>query len=179
MDQSLQFQVWVQPNPERHLNNGGVVVSTLSLTPDQFYGIMRMSSTIFDGYPEFHLTLTRLGLGQPFRFPARDPYYVTILTSSVNNALRLGEPWREAIRHTGLSGLLSPPVTMRYTALFGNYIPSVPRSHGAQTTWTIVQFDSIEFLQGAITACQWFGLNPREYIKEIHDGNTLMDIANI
>jgi hypothetical protein len=179
MSQVFQFQVRVQPNPERHLNGGDENFSTLSLTPDQFYGIMKMSSILFDGYPEFHLTLTRLGLGRPFQFPIRDPYYVTILTSSVSNARQQGEPWREAIRHTGLSGLLSPPVTMRYTALFGNYIPVIPRSHGAQTMWTIVQFDSLEFLQGAITACQWFGLNWREYIRQIHDGNDLMTIDNI
>jgi hypothetical protein len=111
--------------------------------------------------------------------PSRENVIGVLRTASqitdFGQALDEGMPWTRAIMNRNLvpqSGgrNINRPLDP-YTAAFRNF--------NDQRIQTIVEFNDREFLQGAITACRWFGLRSSSYIVDIHYQDTHVEVMNI
>lgn len=60
---------------------------------------------------------------------------------------------------------IARPITKRYTCRL--YSDWGGRSHPLNR---IVQFDSPEFIQGSISVCTWYGVDPHHNILDLYDG---------
>lgn len=163
------YQILVQPNVNRTLDNPGVRVFEMNLTPEQLAGIVLMARALFPGAAFRHIGVYNLQ-GLTSQLPPQ--LQVTQLiyepfTERLNQYLGQGIPWRLAIR---LTFPQSAPITRRYTALLASL-------DGAITQY--VQFDTPEFLQGAISVLKWFDIEPwDDQIMDLHENDTRIEIAN-
>jgi hypothetical protein len=131
-----------------------------------------MAWALFEGYTEDHLVIWVIPGIQPISLvvPERNEVTGTFNIDALGDVYRYledGATWREAITYIFTQG---EPITQRYTAIFWDLINIIG---------VIVQFDSLEFLQGAISLCQWFRVNWRDQITDIHDGDTAVEIVNV
>lgn len=167
------YEIKLQPDPNRNIHDPGTQVVEITLTPDQVNGIANMRNALYpinfqlsiDLDPQTrrhlpprqqHFHLNSQGVG----FISADHY------TQLMNLVTAGTPWLEAIQQV----LPFAVIRNRYTVIlwsqnndFGN----------------LFEFNTPEFLQGAISLCQWLRLNWRDYISNIHDGDTPMNVMNI
>jgi hypothetical protein len=171
-------RITFQPDPNRTLRDPGVIDFRINLDSRrlaaraQLAGIVIMMTVLFEPNITHHIEIHRpmaqeLTYLDPFvrgHIVKIGPEMWPIFNSLVNSESR----WSQVI--AGLPGRHGSINESSYSAMLWNY----PR-----TTRYIFNFQSLEFLQGAITACRWLGLNPREYITHLHAGNTAMEVVNL
>ena len=168
------YHIYVQPDLNKTLYYPGIIDSTLPLTFEQFWGIHVMLKILFPDDPAHENAYRHLEM-----YSDRDDYpimleddldnyniYVRPYTDYLDEQVRAGKPWRDVIYENP-----DDPDNSRYTAIFfGRDIP---------VRGYVLQFDSLEFVQGALSVARWFGLNPRFHITDLFDGNTPMEIIDI
>jgi hypothetical protein len=173
----------IQPNPERTLNDPGTIDFTVPLTRNQRQGLATMAEVLFTNRTTGQLVPE---LGSHLLVFISDTFdeFVTHLHSYVSfvNGVawrRLQDsrlPWTQEIFNSNIVRVSRTRQQLNrrldpYTAILHSYYH---RDDGY-----IVEFTDPEFLQGAITACQWFGLNWRNYITDIHHNDQLMEATNV
>jgi hypothetical protein len=159
------YQIFVQPNPGHYLYTPGTIEFDLELTPEQLSGMMMM-------YYVLHLDPFRFRIHLNWEMPSlviTHSHYIATMQSfdQLREYLEQGHSWLEAIR---LQWPTAPPITQRYTADF--WSEEIDRGY-------IVQFNTLEFLQAAISVCQWLSLNWRDHIHDIHEGDTRVEVTNL
>ena len=165
------YDIHVQPNPNKTLDDPGVIDSLLDLTFEQFWGIHIMLRVLFPDDPVYenayrHLEMYRPDYDHPIMMEDDlDNYsvYVGPYTDYLDEQVRAGKPWRDVIYEDP-----NNPDNDRYTAIF--------LGRDAPIRGYVLQFPSLEFLQGAISVLNWFRLDPRVHIVDIFDYNTMMEI---
>lgn len=91
---------------------------------------------------------------QPFQ-------YQTVIARGDGSIINPGYDWETQIRQIAQSeGRIPIPITRRYTALFPNQV--------------VVQFDSLDFLSGALFGLKLFDL-PKSKITELHEGGAALE----
>jgi hypothetical protein len=169
----MEYTIQLQPDLTRTLNDPGIITFRLQLIPDQLDGIRAMARMLFEGDTSDHLIMWLISLSQQINLVVPDRNEVTVefnadAGSEMYHAIEEGLTWREAITYVFPES--SIPITQRYTAIFWSLV---------NTLGIIVQFDNLEFLQGAISMCQWFRLDWHQHIADLHDGDTEVEISNL
>jgi hypothetical protein len=169
------YRITVQPELDQNIYESRSDEDQIHLTPAQLDGIATMSYALFNGDTVNHLRIIHLNsqrqivTSQP---TLAEPYIVSYNIgntemSELLHFLQLGYPWRESLYLT-LPGIA--PLTKRYSAIFWDIL-------GDQGI--LVEFDSPQFLQGAITVCQWFNLNWPGFITDLHEGDEMVRVTNM
>lgn len=183
-----EYPFLLQPDPERTVFEPGTIYFRIRLTRDQLRGIAYMAdalftdrrdldSPVYESGNHFRESLERVQIpGSQFVWASSEDSIIAfvrnVYISSFREALNRGVPWTSVIIDPNLIQFCRfPSINSRYTAVLLNYFNT--------TFGEIVSFTNLEFLQGAITMCRWFGLNWREWIIEIHEGDTPMEVINI
>lgn len=184
----IVYRFLLQPNPNRTISEPGTIEFMISLTPNQRQGLATMAEALFvDRHNEFtiesglHIRVLVLNLPNgPHTFdefgPLQHPYISFMTVARFHRLWNHRIPWTQAIRDPDLvrtsrsRQALNRPLDP-YTAVLHSYRD---RDDGY-----IVEFRDPEFLQGAITMCQWLGLDWRQYITDIHESDQLMEVTNV
>lgn len=164
----MSYRISVQPDIRKTLADPGVIVGTLQLDPETYMGIVQMAYCLFHR-PNAHIRILniRTRIVDPIDVDRLDnQHFVTHVTGPVIELLADDYPWRLAIEHP-TNDELQRPITMRYSCMFQSAFLGVQ----IQEYW-IFQFDDLRFLQGAISACQWYHLDPHKQIRDLHDLDT-------
>ena len=165
----MSYLISVQPDITKTLNDPGVITDTLQLDSETYMGILQMANCLFfkDGN-RIRILNVETGTVDPNDNDEifDNKHYVTHVTGKVEKQLNDDLPWREAIEHPS-NDELQRPITMRYSCMFNSAFPEPL----FQESW-IFQFDDLKFLQGAISACHWYHLDPHKQIENLHDGDT-------
>jgi hypothetical protein len=184
------YRILLQPDPDRTLDDPGTIEFTIILTQNQLIGIADMARVLFTDRRDPDNPVNESGLRINYfevRSNASIPvnigpgnsiaYVPNVYLSDFREALNRGVPWTVAVTDPTLVQVLpsrpdsySVPINM-YSAIFLVYYNTF--------SGEIVEFESLEILQGAISLCQWLGQNWREWIMDIHHGNTRMVVDNI
>lgn len=180
----------LQPDPEQTLRDPGTIEFTIDLTRSQFRGISNMVHAMFTSWVQLESPVNKsvLHLGR-YLVPNSTVWFpltsyqedviaiipITHMSGLHQESIRSVIPWTHLIQNPEVimfpPGRPRPTITKPYTAILVNYYGGV--------FGVIVQFDNLEFLQGAITLCEWFRLRWRDYIMDIHEGDQLMEVTNI
>lgn len=165
------YRIRLQPNLERTLGEPGTIETTLDLTLDQYNGIRAMGFVLLGGEANHHFEITdSYGVFiQPMM-----PSSVTVSTArseadyfTIIDLLNQGNSWSDVIMQTVAEVALIPD---NLTGVFWDIL--------TREFW-VIQFETPQFLQGAISLCQWFGLNWHDHITDLHNGNTAVKISNM
>jgi len=169
-DQSL-YLITIQPNPDFTLHNIGTIQTTLTLNDEQLAGILLMVDLLFSGTDLNHLLVQLVTTNGLITLTSVNFKSIHLVTESYNFITYHSdsELWYHYINRLASSGSITSKVpydiTMPYTCRFiGN------------TRLLIYQFTNPDFIQGAITACNWFGYNWKQFIDNFHLGNTPQSI---
>jgi hypothetical protein len=185
---SPEYRIRLQPNPNLTLADPGIIEFTIRLTAFQQAGIASMIRALFTDFtisPPLNRSGAHLEYYESFfeafgpLVPSRETAIGVLRTASqitdFGQALDEGMPWTRAIMNRNLvppsgSRNLNRPLDPYTAALHNFYDPRIQM---------IVEFNDREFLQGAITACQWFGLRWSSYITDIYYRDTHVEVMNI
>lgn len=168
----MEYTIQLQPDLTRTLQDRDTILFPIYLTSSQLDGIRAMAHTLFEGDTNDHLIVWLITLLHDVNLIVPERNQVTVdfnadAVSEMYHAIEDGGTWRDAITYVFPD---SVPITQRYTAIFWSLL---------NTLGIIVQFDDLEFLQGAISLCQWFQLDWHQHITDLHDGDTEVEISNL
>lgn len=162
------YSLRLQPNPNRTLGQIGSKSETITLNDEEVAGILLMAWNLFGSKYREHIMITIYGNNQRIELVAED-YINQYLV--IKAAMRVPynediESWYEYIdKLSATKNIITPEITLPYTCRFKN---------GSDTT--IVQFELVDFLRGAIGCCKWFQYNWKDFIDQIHEGEASLSL---
>ena len=169
------FDFSVQPNLRLTLNDPGVISNPINFHRKTFPGIIHMGNTLFGSIDEMNKHIRIYDPETDYwqltdDYLDNSPHDVSRMNRDITEDLDQGRTWTQAIE---LNEELLHPITQKYTVMFTAKFPlDSPLKESL-----IVQFNDLEFLQGAISICQWFNLDPHDHITNLHEGDTAIEFT--
>ena len=166
------FNIVIQPDPRKTLHREGTFQINERLNEEQVAGILLMTYNIFGDNYDQHIDLKRDNiLYRPEYFFER---HLIVATKQIIPYQEAQDDWITYIyrlaAQVGVFGRVPKPITKTYTIRFLNV---------QSNSSVIYQFETLNFIQGAISALQWFSLGSSSssvVMDNLHTGNVSLQI---
>lgn len=169
------YVIVLQPDVNKTIHQVNTQEFNLSLNDEQVAGLLLMAYNVFGIKWKNKLRVrlittvstTQNSYNNKDVYPEYTPELFLSLYSVTKSRKLLPYDegyWYQYINQLALSdtskGYIPNEIKYPYTCRFKN-------TH----EYTIYQFDSTDFIQGALSLCQWFHLDPNQYMDNVHIGN--------
>lgn len=188
------YDISIQPDINKTLDDQGIITSQLQLNNQQILGIVHMCFALFGEQSDVYITIeyvegfALLNLTddhiQDSQYMVADLDYETmnrikntdqwnpIIIDYLDNRIHqnteaLPEDIRTMLNRPEIQTLMNQQqnlITKRYSCITKSVFPV----QEVDKDFWVIQFKDIVFLQGMISVCQWFNLNPYDYITNLH-----------
>lgn len=167
-----RYRITLKPYRDQLVDQPLDISEEMDLTDEQINGIYEMIRNLTKKYNHDAIIEVKKWDGKTWIDFIRNPDYFIEQTplpysdhfDSHDRGVRKNDwYWREYLDwHLDI-----PQITKRYVMIFPSYIYSN----------LIYQFNTPEFLQGLLTGANWLRVDGRDWILDLHEGNTEMTIA--
>ena len=167
------FTITIQPNPGKTFNQAGTFQINERLNDQQTAGVLLMAYNIFGDDYYHHIGLQLYKPKGEVLF--RPEYFFDRFLVTAAKQFLLYDPYRESwtqyiyrlAARAGIYSLLPKNITKPYTVRFFNTQTNSSAIH---------QFETLSFIQGAISVTRWFKLDWRRYMDNLHTGDEKLEI---
>lgn len=158
------YRIIIRTHPDF---NNAPINRIMKLTPSQLYGVAIMATSLLDIERDQYFEIRSRELGTLNLDDVIEASGAVLLEGdpAFDTDPQPGVPWLQVI--SDVARAIGSPlrITQPYTV----------KVDGTDTF--IVQFSDPQFLQGLYMLATWFGLNPIEYLRDLHQQNTPLNIG--